>query len=137
MATYTVLLELAYRGGTDPRRLRDLLEANNLSPRYLEPVVQALVKEGILVSHRGPKGGYALAKSRQEVNLGQVARLVAGVDREVDEQESDLFGVVKGIVQEAEVKAMVYLDGLTLQDLCNLAYRSGIHNPWAMGDTPI
>ena len=43
---------------------KELATRHRLSPRYLEPVLQALVHHGILKGVRGPRGGYELAREQ-------------------------------------------------------------------------
>jgi Rrf2 family transcriptional regulator, iron-sulfur cluster assembly transcription factor len=47
----------------------DVADRLQLPRRHLEPVLQALVREGILVGMRGPRGGYKLAKARDAISV--------------------------------------------------------------------
>jgi Rrf2 family iron-sulfur cluster assembly transcriptional regulator len=44
-----------------------LAARHKLPPRHLEPVLQALVRDGILKGMRGPHGGYELARERKRI----------------------------------------------------------------------
>lgn len=49
------------------------------SPSYLATIAHLLVKGGLLVSHRGPQGGFALAPGAQETPLLKVVELCQGL----------------------------------------------------------
>lgn len=50
------------------------------SETYLSAVVQRLVGGGLLRSQRGVSGGYALARSAEEITLRDLVELLEGVD---------------------------------------------------------
>ena len=78
------VLDIAYNGGGRPVLSRDIGERQGIQPRYLEPVLQALVREGILVGVRGPRGGYRLARERRQVTLGDVVRVLQTLETSDD-----------------------------------------------------
>lgn len=49
----------------------------NLPPRYLEVVLQALQRAGILKSWRGPIGGYKLGSAARLITLNSIVEVVA------------------------------------------------------------
>ncbi len=53
--------------------------------RYLEHVMQQLVRAGILKDVRGPRGGYRLAKERRRVTVGDVVRVAESLEDEDNE----------------------------------------------------
>jgi hypothetical protein len=59
------VVEIEMYSGKEPVTVPDLARRLQLPRRHLEPLLQALVREGILVGLRGPNGGYRLAKARQ------------------------------------------------------------------------
>src|SRR5436309_2959050 len=66
-----------------------------LPRRHLGPVLQALVREGILVGMRGPRGGYKLAKARQAISVYDISEAAKTVETEKpSEQFSGLLGAV-------------------------------------------
>ena len=46
----------------------------SLPPRHLEPVLQALVRDGILKGIRGPHGGYELGRERSSITADDILR---------------------------------------------------------------
>jgi Rrf2 family protein len=50
----------------------ELASAQNLPTRYLEPMLQKLVRAGILRGMRGPQGGYVLGRERRRISLADI-----------------------------------------------------------------
>ena len=62
---------------------KSLASRHGLPPRYLEPMLQALVRGGILRSVRGPCGGYELAREQTQISANDIllfASTVEGLD---------------------------------------------------------
>ena len=72
--------DIAYHGGVEPVQSQDIARRLNLPRRYLEQVMQQLVRAGILRGVRGPRGGYRLARERHRVSVGDVVRVVRGIE---------------------------------------------------------
>jgi len=125
------LLDIAYNAGGDPVRSSGLTERHGIPRRYLEPVLQQLVRDGILESLRGPRGGYRLARERSRISLGDIVRAVRTLETAEDVVEdpsgSDLgLRVVRPLFAELQDELMARLDGITLDDLCTRARLAGI-----------
>ena len=72
-ATYALraVLHLA-QIGADGASADDIAEAAGIPASYLAKVLQTLVKEGVLVSERGRRGGFRLAVSPGELKLARI-----------------------------------------------------------------
>lgn len=57
---------------------KDIAEAYHIPPQLLAKILQTLTKAGILVSHAGTNGGYALARPATEINAFEVIRAIDG-----------------------------------------------------------
>jgi Rrf2 family transcriptional regulator, cysteine metabolism repressor len=73
-----VMVELARHYGAGPVSLSQVAESEDLPLPYLEQIVGRLRESRLLDSSRGAKGGYHLAKSPQEVTVGDVCRALEG-----------------------------------------------------------
>ena len=125
------VLDIAYNGSQAPVRSSEITEREGIPRRYLEPVLQELVRHKILLGIRGPSGGYRLARERRRVSLGDIVRTVSGLataeDPISDPAGSELgHRVVRPLWRELDEETMRRLDGLTLEDLCARAHRAGI-----------
>lgn len=116
------VVDVALHARPQPVAARMLAARHNLPPRHLEPVLQALVRQGILKGVRGPRGGYELSRERRRITAGEVVRaaMTAGGDdalpplpcsRLVDE-------VVGPAVDRAGEAYLAALDAVTIEDLC-------------------
>ena len=58
--------------------LKDIAEREHLSEKYLEQIVGALVREGLLKSVRGARGGYSLTAEPEKITVEQILRATEG-----------------------------------------------------------
>jgi Rrf2 family transcriptional regulator, iron-sulfur cluster assembly transcription factor len=73
------VIDIAVHADHRPVSAKALAERHGLPPRHLEPVLQSLVREGILKGIRGPGGGYELARERRNISAEAIL-LAAGTD---------------------------------------------------------
>lgn len=118
----TAMLDLALHGDEGPVALAEISERQELSLSYLEQLFAKLRKHKLVVSTRGPGGGYRVARSLDSV---AVAQIIGAVDESVDATHCagkknchnhgrclthDLW---EGLSQQIEE----FLNGVSLQDL--------------------
>ena len=72
------LLDLALHQREKPVLLKDIAQRERISLRYLEHLITPLVAGGILRTTRGPRGGVSLARSPEQIRLGEVIQLLEG-----------------------------------------------------------
>lgn len=121
-------LDVALYARVKPVSSRALAARNDLPPRHLESMLQALVREGILKSVRGPYGGYELARERRRLYVGEIVRAAMRADAEAesaDEKPGLLVKVLSPVIDEVEEAALSKLDLLTLDDLHARALAAG------------
>jgi len=58
--------------------LSAIAKAQDVPPRFLAKIFQALAKAGVVKSHRGAKGGFSLARPASEVTIRDVIEAVEG-----------------------------------------------------------
>jgi Rrf2 family iron-sulfur cluster assembly transcriptional regulator len=100
-------------------RSGEITQRQNVPQRYLEPVLQALVREGVMVGVRGPRGGYKLARERRRITLGEIVRIVSAVEG-IDEPQSVSplqQQVIGPALAGAERTLMSTLDSISIDDL--------------------
>lgn len=117
------VLQVALHSDEAPVRSSDITEREGIPKRYLEPVLQELTREGILLSIRGPAGGYRLGRERRRISVGDIVRIVRGLETAEDpmaDTTSSVLGhqVVRPLWQQLEDETMRRLDGITMEDLC-------------------
>src|ERR1700730_14719396 len=57
---------------------KDIAEAYHIPPQLLAKILQTLAKAGLLVSHAGTNGGYALSRAATEITAFEVIRAIDG-----------------------------------------------------------
>jgi len=72
------LLFLAEEQGGTPVQLGRIAETQRVPPKYLELIMLDLKKAGLVKSARGPKGGYRLARTADQISFGEVVRSMEG-----------------------------------------------------------
>ena len=77
------VIDIALHARGRPVAAKALATRHRLPPRHLEPVLQALVRHGILKGIRGPRGGYELAREQRRITADDILRAAGTVD-EID-----------------------------------------------------
>ena len=127
------VVDIAYNGGGEPAQSREITRRQGIPRRYLEQVLQRLVHAGVLKGMRGPRGGYSLARERRRVTVGDVARVVDGIDSRPDRGAGAARSVlaervVHPLWREVEDDVMARLDAITIDDLCRRAHARGVES---------
>jgi len=71
-------LDIAIHAHTGPVTLNDISARQGISKKYLEQIIHRLLKAGLLLSVRGPRGGYLLGKTPDRIRLGEIIRALDG-----------------------------------------------------------
>lgn len=127
----TAVVDVALHARERPVSARKLAARHNLPARHLEPVLQALVHEGIFNGIRGPRGGYALAREERRISVSDILRAAASVeesDQDAMPTSRLLDKVVMPAIQEAEQAFASALSRLSVEDLVQRA-DPGIERP--------
>ncbi len=66
------LLHLAREESDQPLRSSQIAEALGVPSNYLSKILHSLARDGILISERGPRGGFRLARPAEELSLAEV-----------------------------------------------------------------
>jgi Rrf2 family protein len=72
------MLDLAMHRGRTLVPIQEIAGRQAIPQRYLEQVLLALKRSGLLTSKRGSTGGYHLTKAPDEITVGAVLRAVDG-----------------------------------------------------------
>src|SRR6516225_12172723 len=77
------VIDVAMQEQGRPISAKTLAARHGLPPRHLEPVLQALVRDGILKGVRGPRGGYELARDQRSITAEEILR-AAGTAEDIE-----------------------------------------------------
>lgn len=77
----TAVLDLSFHQHEGPVSLADISERQSISLSYLEQLFSRLRRNGVVVSTRGPGGGYSLSRQPEEISM---AEIILAVDETYD-----------------------------------------------------
>jgi len=83
------MLDLAIYAKDGPVPLSDISRRQNISLKYLEKLIRKLKSAGFVKSQRGPFGGHMLARSPDEITVGDLVRVLEDTTAIADCAESD------------------------------------------------
>jgi Rrf2 family iron-sulfur cluster assembly transcriptional regulator len=118
------VVDIALHAQSRPVAAKALAQRHRLPPRHLEPVLQALVRDGILKGIRGPRGGYELGRDPRRISAGEIVRAAGTVE---DFGETPLAGpplldhVVTPALAQAEQVFSAALGRISVDDLTRAA----------------
>lgn len=73
------MIYMANHGGMErPVSIKEISENEQISVKYLEQIISLLVKNELLRSIRGARGGYLFARPMEEINAGDILRATEG-----------------------------------------------------------
>jgi len=81
------VVDVAYNARPDPVQSKEITKRQGIPQRYLEQVMQQLVREGVLKGVRGPRGGYRLARERRRITVGEIVRVVGAMEAADDARD--------------------------------------------------
>jgi Rrf2 family protein len=114
------VIDIAVNARGRPVAAKALATRHRLPPRHLEPVLQALVRQGVLKGIRGPRGGYELAREQRHITADDILRAVGTIE-EADEappaKSSLLAQVVVPALAQAEIAFSAALAHINVKDL--------------------
>lgn len=73
-----VMIDLAKQDRENYIPLRDIAQRQGISEKYLESIVKALIREGLLEGLRGKGGGYRLTRPAEDYTAYEILRLTEG-----------------------------------------------------------
>ncbi len=118
----TAVLDLALHAERGTMRLADIADRQGISLSYLEQLFARLRREGLVVSVRGPGGGYRLAQPQEQLSIG---RIIDAVNERLDVtrcggkgdcQQGDTC-LTHHLWSELSENLQEFLHGITIADL--------------------
>ncbi len=124
------VIDIAFNARPEPVQAKEITARQGVPQRYLEQVMQQLVRAGVLKGVRGPRGGYRLAKERRRISVGDVVRVAESLedeDAEAVDPRSELgMRIVSPLIQTLQEEVMARLDAISIEDLCQRARTAGV-----------
>lgn len=119
----TAILDLAFHQEEGPVSLSAISERQGISLSYLEQLFSKLRRNDVVVSTRGPGGGYSLRNSVEELS---VSTIIMAVDESVKMSACDSGGegckneqhcLTHDLWQDLSSEIKGFLDGITLAEM--------------------
>ena len=119
------VVDIARQASAEPVQSQDIGRRMNLPRRYLEQVMQQLVRAGILKGVRGPRGGYRLARERRRITVADIVAVVQTISTEDDGVPTSCSDLGKKVMApfwaSIEEEFLARLGSVTIEDLCDRA----------------
>src|SRR6201985_1785660 len=130
------VIDIAFNARPEPVQAKEITARQGVPQRYLEQVMQQLVRAGVLEGVRGPRGGYRLARERRRITVGEIVRVVRTLESGEDPLEGEPASalgaqVVRPLWAELQEELMKRLDNVTIEELCTRAHQAGIAGEYA------
>lgn len=121
------MLDLAMNGEDGPVSRQDIAGRLEISGDYIAQLTGRLHKAGLVDSMMGPGGGYRLSRPASQVRVGDIIRAIdgpieirycvaPGSEGSCSHKETCLS---HGLWVDLSMVIDMYLDGITLQNLCD------------------
>ena len=128
------MMEIVQYEKNRPVSLKNISNTQDISKKYLGKLFNKLKKSRLLISVRGPKGGYLLGRNPENISIGDIIRSVEGpittapcVESSTNRNCRRLKKCTCHIYWEnLEKHIMDFLDSETLQDLYNKTKKHNI-----------
>jgi Rrf2 family protein len=124
------VIDIAFNARPEPVQAKEITARQGVPQRYLEQVMQQLVRAGVLKGVRGPRGGYRLAKERRRISVGDVVRVAESLEDEdaepIDPRSELGVRIVGPLIQSLQDEVMARLDAISIEDLCQRARSAGV-----------
>jgi len=120
------VIDVALHARGQPVAAKALASRHRLPPRHLEPVLQALVRQGVLKGVRGPRGGYELAREPRHITAQDILRAIGTIEDPSDgaaARSALLAQVVVPALSQAEGVFSGALGHINIEDLAAAARR--------------
>ncbi len=124
------VIDIAFNARPEPVQAKEITARQGVPQRYLEQVMQQLVRAGVLKGVRGPRGGYRLARERRRISVGDVVRVAESIEDGEEEQLRTALRTRRAhrapLIQTLQDEVMARLDAVSIEDLCQRARAAGV-----------
>ena len=128
----TAMIDVGLRANAGPVSLADISTRHRISLSYLEQLFSKLRQHGLVVSTRGPGGGYNLARNAEAISVADIVGAVEGAGRDGGGNEDAMSEEAGAAAMTAELwatlnaKMMTYLQSITLETLVSEQRARGV-----------
>jgi Rrf2 family protein len=125
------LFDLAQHYGEGPIQSEAIATRQGIPVNYLNQLLITMRRAGLIESLRGPQGGHLLARKPAAINLLEALTALEGpllpeesAREGVGPTQPEDRAIIDGVWGEVRAHLVAYLNGLTLEDLCQRKRRN-------------
>lgn len=120
------IIEISLVGGNKPVQVREIAAKQAISERFLEQVMAALKKAGLIESIRGAQGGYRLSRPADQITMADIIEAIEGpmqvmecLSKDTEHQQCHQASLcaVKDVWESVQSSIIEALDSITLAKL--------------------
>ncbi|TET53105.1 MAG: Rrf2 family transcriptional regulator [Actinobacteria bacterium] len=120
------IIEIALLDKDRPAQVKEIATRQAIPERFLEQVMAALKKDGLIESTRGSQGGYRLARSAEQITLADIIQAIEGPMQVIECLSEDLRNqkceqvdlcAVRDVWKGVQSSLLEALDSITLAKL--------------------
>jgi len=113
---FRAMLELAIRSNQkQPVRSAEIARNRQIPEKFLEMILVELRRSGLIISQRGPVGGHRLARTPNEITVGDIWRAIDGTFAETSNAPST--DPLSFVWREVDRGISKVVDRITLADI--------------------
>ena len=116
-------VDLAMQSGSAPIQAKSIARRQGIPARFLEQVLHAMKKAGLVSSQRGAQGGYVLSRKPSDVSVAEILEALEGPVLRTTELNGRAHGTSPVAALLAKVWDRVHeaerhvLEGITVEEL--------------------
>lgn len=111
------LIDVARNSDIGPVPLAEVAERQKISLSYLEQLFAMLRRSGLVISSRGPGGGYRLQRPSAEVSIGEVFRAVEETGSGQDRDWPGMTGITSSLWSALDDHIRDFLESVSVADV--------------------
>ena len=122
-----VMIDLAEQHADTYVPLKDIVQRQNISQKYVEAIMTLLSKNGFVIALHGKGGGYKLNRKPSEYKIGEILRLTEGTLAPVaclecgaEPCERASYCRTLPLWKELDNRVSGYLDSVTIADFMHV-----------------
>lgn len=122
------MIHLTRRSGEGSVLIAEIAEAESIPKKFLDAILLELKNRGLLSSKKGKGGGYTLAKSPDQIMVGDIIRILDGplapvpcvsrtAYRKCDDCRDETLCAIRAVMQDVRDAMAGILDNTSLADM--------------------
>jgi len=76
----TLYLSIRHNAGVGTVSLQEIAESQKIPSHFLSKILQSLVRHGLLMSTKGPRGGFRLINRPEDIRLLDIVSVIDGLE---------------------------------------------------------